>query len=292
MSKSAKLLKELLEKLVEVLVEEILEELLGEIVVIMSISILVGLLEGMLGGLLDGLAGFMSTSAELLKELPKELLEEIVEVMSTSVLVELMNGLLDGLLNGPMNGLMEELAVVMLMVKELLDELVGMTLMATVVPMELEEVTLAVMGALEEMVVVTVLLLIADSLGDSLGTVTALDNSLDALVLVLMDWLTVREVVPWFVEGSTSVLEVSAASVDVEVALRVCVEVRDSDELSGGCCCEGDGLRLEEVMETDVASPTTELAVELSGDGTCDSVSATEALLASMVDEVKVAEGA
>ena len=75
--------------------------------------------------------------------------------------------------------------MVMLMVKELLDELVGMTLMATVVPMELEDVTLAVMDALEEMVVVTVLLLTADSLGDSLGA--ALDNSLDALVLVLMD---------------------------------------------------------------------------------------------------------
>ena len=55
----------------------------------------------------------------------------------------------------------------------------------------------------------------------------------------------------------------SAAVAEVEVT-EVCVDVDgSSDEVSGGCCCEGDGVRLEEVAEADVASLASELEAGL-----------------------------
>lgn len=99
----------------------------------------------------------------------------------------------------------------------------------------------------------------------------------------------------WLVEGSVSLLEVSAVVVEVEVTDTVCVDVGGSDDVPGSCCCEGDGLRLEEeVVDTDVASPVSELEAGLLDDGgSCDTDPASVALLASTVDEETsgVAEG-
>ena len=98
----------------------------------------------------------------------------------------------------------------------------------------------------------------------------------------------------WLDEGSISVLKVSAAVAEVAVT-GVCVDVGGSDEVSGGCCCEGDGLRLEEVVETDVASLDSELEAGLLVDvgRSCDTDPTSVALLASTVDEEtsRVAEG-
>ena len=81
-----------------------------------------------------------------------------------------------------------------------------------------------------------------------------------------------------------------------EVAVTgVRVDVGRSDEVSGSCCCEGDGPRLEEVVETDVASLDSELEAGLLVDvgGSCDTDPTSVALLASTADEEtsRVAEG-
>ena len=109
------------------------------------------------------------------------------------------------------------------------------------------------------------------------------------------DWLVVEEGVLWLGEGCTSALEVSAAAVEVEVvAVRVCVDLRDSVEATD-CCCEDDsiGMRLEDVKEVDVAPTAAELAVGLPDDEgrSCDPTSV--ALLASTLEEVaaRAAEG-